>query len=73
MNLINNYFIDIVYDFIKNLDLVYLDIIFYINRIIFIIENFFLNWDKVRDVLKFINLNKVVGFDNIFFKDFKLV
>ena len=36
------------------------------------IENFSLNWDIVRDVLKSINPNKAVGPDNIFPKDLKL-
>lgn len=71
-NLINNYFIDIAHDLTKNLDPVHLDTTFYINRITPTIENFSLNWDIVRDVLKSINPNKAVGPDNIFPKDLKL-
>ena len=71
-DLINNYFIDIAHNLTKNLDPVHLDTTCYINRITPTIENFSLNWDIVRDVLKSINPNKAVGPDNIFPKDLKL-
>lgn len=71
-NLINNYFIEITHNLTKNLDPVQLDTTCYINRVTPTIENFSLNWDIVRDVLKSITPNKAVGPDNIFPKDLKL-
>ena len=72
-NLINKYyFTDIAHNLTMNLDPVHLDTTCYINRITPTIENFSLNWDIVRDVLKSINPNKAVGPDNIFPKDLEL-